>query len=192
MNTDRMDENLSRALRALGDETRRASASPAVRDALLAELRPARRHIRLSWAHAAAAAVVLVGFGFAAAYLMRTPAGPGPEAIAAVQPFVEPVPGPVSAAPVEAAPDTPVARPAVRRSTVAKSAPKRWSDAGELRPITPWFYNSALPAVQQGQVIQLDVPAATAARFGVRAQGPVKAELFIADDGLTRAIRFVQ
>lgn len=190
MNTNRMDENLSRALRTLGDDTRHASASPSVRRALLCELRPARRHLHLSWMHAAAAAVLLVGLGAGIAYWSRGTGAPVPVELATVTPAgPEPV---AAAAPVEIAPETPLARPALRRSTAARNAPKRWSDAGELKPITPWYYNSALPAVSQGQVIQLDVPAATAARFGVRAQGPVKAELFIADDGLTRAIRFVQ
>lgn len=62
----------------------------------------------------------------------------------------------------------------------------------ELRAVTPWFFSAGVPAVESGFLVSMDVPAETAARFGLAARGPVQADLIIGDDGLTRAIRFVQ
>jgi hypothetical protein len=64
--------------------------------------------------------------------------------------------------------------------------------APEIRAVTPWYFNVGVPPVENGQLIRMDVPPETAARFGVVAAGPVEADLIIGDDGLTRAIRFVQ
>ncbi len=61
-----------------------------------------------------------------------------------------------------------------------------------VRTVTPWYFNVGVPPVQNGQLIRMELPPETAARFGVLAAGPVEADLIIGDDGLTRAIRFVQ
>lgn len=64
--------------------------------------------------------------------------------------------------------------------------------APEIRAVTPWYFSVGVPPVENGQLIRMEVPPETAARFGVVAAGPVEADLIIGDDGLTRAIRFVQ
>jgi len=64
--------------------------------------------------------------------------------------------------------------------------------APEMRTVTPWYFNVGVPPVENGQLIRMEVPPETAARFGVVVAGPVEADLIIGDDGLTRAIRFVQ
>lgn len=64
--------------------------------------------------------------------------------------------------------------------------------APPVRAVTQWYYSAGVPPVENGLLIRMEVPAATAARFGVLAPGPVQADLIIGDDGLTRAIRFVQ
>ncbi|MCL4793949.1 MAG: hypothetical protein KJZ84_05270 [Bryobacteraceae bacterium] len=62
----------------------------------------------------------------------------------------------------------------------------------QVEALTPWYFSAGMPPAESGQWIRLEVPADTAARFGVVANGPVQADLIIGDDGLTRAIRFVQ
>lgn len=212
MSNQRMEDNLSQGLHELARETSIRPARPEVREALLAELRrqrPARRRpldrgAQLRWWQAAAAAVVLIGLGFGFAHWTRKspPATvvllPPPPAVtqpsaAAVAPAPDAVNAAVSTAesPVSGAG---IVRPAARKASRQTAAlrPERWSDTGAVRAVTPWFYNTGLPAATNGQVLRLEVTAATAARFGVAASGPVQAEIFIADDGLTRAIRFVQ
>jgi hypothetical protein len=60
------------------------------------------------------------------------------------------------------------------------------------RAVTPWYFSAGVPPVESGQLIRMEVPPETAARFGLLVHGPVQADLIIGDDGLTRAIRFVQ
>ena len=193
MSKERMDENLSRALQALAEETNQGGARDEVKAALLAEVRGRRGKHRQWWWQSAAAAVLLIGLGYGAARWSYSE--PAPKDILAVAPAPHPVEERAPARvldPVSASPETRATVAAVRRARPAPKSPERWSDAGQTKPVTPWYFNEGLPLAERGQVIRLEVPAATAAQFGVLARGPVKADLFIADDGLTRAIRFVQ
>lgn len=62
----------------------------------------------------------------------------------------------------------------------------------QVRAVTPWYFSAGVPPVESGQLIRMEIPPETAARFGILVQGPVQADLIVGDDGLTRAIRFVQ
>jgi hypothetical protein len=83
----------------------------------------------------------------------------------------------------------PEARPAVLRAS-RNSRPNELRS--ELRPVSPWFYSDGLPSPAGGQLVLIRVNQTTARRFGVVSDRPLQAQLLIGDDGLTRAIRFVQ
>lgn len=188
-----MEENLSRALRALAEETKQGGARSGVKTALLAEVRARRGRPRHRWWQTAAAAVLLIGLGFGLARWVR-PEKASPQVVA-VAPAAQPGEAAQEVEVLDAPPPAPEAAravPVIRRARAASKSPQRWSDTGKARPLTPWYFNEGLPLAERGQVIRLEVSAATAAQFGVVARGPVKADLFVADDGLTRAIRFVQ
>lgn len=62
---------------------------------------------------------------------------------------------------------------------------------------TPWFVQRWSPAPVRGQVVRMRVSRGTAAAFGVRRasyrqEDAVEADVFIGDDGIMRAIRFVR
>jgi hypothetical protein len=165
-------------LTALADETRTAEAPYRVRATLLAELAARRRRrLLVRWAPAfvAVAAMLLV------AIVLKRPAAAPPPAPQVVQ--VEPPAAPA----VEVEEDRvvePAPRPLARR--VAQPV------APVQRRATPWFVYSGLPLEAQGQVVNIEVSNSTAASFGVVSARPrVPAQVFIGDDGLARAIRFV-
>jgi hypothetical protein len=179
MNRERMDANLDRALRALAGETRDATPPPRVKGALLRAVRARRR--QTSWWWRSAAAVLLIGAGVLAARWIGTSSEVPPADVAAQ---LTPAPEPPALLL-----DVP---PAPRPRSRPRPRPQRWSDIATVRPVTNWYYSAGLPLTESGQVIRLEVPATTAARFGIAASGPVQADLYVGDDGLTRAIRFVQ
>lgn len=172
------NDNLNAALRALAEETAGAAAPDRVRRALAAELRSrARRRAVGRWWPAAAAAALAIGV-----WLGRPaptePAPPGP-VVASVEPAPAPMPEPAPA-------PAPVAEPP-RARLASTSAPAPSS------AVTPWFFYAGLPPAQRGQVVRIRVNAATAAHFGVyRGDDDVPAQVFIGDDGVARAIRFVR
>lgn len=62
---------------------------------------------------------------------------------------------------------------------------------------TPWFVQRGGIGPVRGQVVRMRVSRGTAAAFGVRGVGystgaAVEADVFIGDDGIMRAIRFVR
>ena len=82
----------------------------------------------------------------------------------------------------------PRALPRVHTAAVASGAATR-----RMRAVTPWYFYAGLPLTGSGQVVRVEVSSATAAQFGVFAgPGLVPAQVFIGDDGLARAIRFVR
>lgn len=66
-----------------------------------------------------------------------------------------------------------------------------------LEEYTPWFVQRGGSVPVRGQVVRMRVSRGTAAAFGVRTVGyspdaAVEADVFIGDDGIMRAIRFVR
>lgn len=171
------NDHLRAAFRALAAETADAAAPERVRRALENELRWRSRRRRLAaWWPAAAAAALILGV-----WLGR----PGPARVTpplAVVAAVDPAPvRPVAAPVAELAPETPRARLAATRTVTPQAA------------VTPWFFYTGLPPAARGQVVRIQVSSATAAQFGVfRGTGDVPAQVFIGDDGVARAIRFVR
>jgi len=191
------NDNLHDALRALAEETSSASAPDQVRANLRAELRARARRKRIStWWPAAAAAALILGIWLGMPS-QQSPSGASNQ-VAEVQPTPPPIalpePKPVTE---EATPrDT---TPLVFRESAAAPSPATRarlvtaSSAADRKPVTPWFFYAGLPATERGQVVGIQVNRETAAQFGVyTASATVPAQVFIGDDGLTRAIRFVR
>jgi hypothetical protein len=188
MNGDKRMRSLETALQRLADETAAARPPARIETALRAEVRR-RRMARYPWWMAAAAALVLVGFW--AATRMDGPAVVVEQGTATATATAS-LP-PRSVEPAAAADDAVEAIPVARRAasrTRPSSRPNELS--GALSPLTPWYYSDGLPEPARGQVVFIRVNPQTARRFGVVSDGPVPAQLWIGDDGLTRAIRFVR
>lgn len=190
-------ENLREALRVIAEETQGLEASPRVAMALRKELKARRRSSlwRAWWPMAAvAAACLVVGIWLGTARQdTQVATAPREELQARFEPApVAAEPTPVVVEPPQQAP----VRQAVRRA--AWNAPARPPAARETggrieRPVTPWYFYTGLPAPAQGQVVRVMVSAQTAAQYGVPSGGgSVPAQVFIGDDGLARAIRFVR
>lgn len=174
-------DNLRDALRALSDETRRGRAPERVRAALMAEMksRARRRRVATWWPAAAAAAAAVLAIGIWLGAPRQQPAGQMAQVVeeAPVPAVME---APVAAAPVESE------RPKARLVSRQVRAPHKSAS-------TPWFFYAGYGRAENGQVVSIRVSAATAAQFGVDGGGgPVAAQVFIGDDGLARAIRFVR
>jgi hypothetical protein len=182
MSSQRAEENLSQALRALARETVDSQASERVRIALVRELRARRRASALRlWLPVAAAVLIVVALW---SVMDRRGAAPRIPEVAAIQPQPAPMP---AVLPEEPAPEPAV--PAVSSAVLrAKPASTRLP-----APVTPWYLNTALPASAEGHVVNVTVDQAVASQFGVYIPGPsVRAQIFVGNDGLARAIRFVQ
>lgn len=184
MTEDKRTVSLLNALRDLADQTEGARPPDRIERELKAHLQR-KQMAKYPWWLAAAAALALAGF-WAATRQGDQPvteqAGVAPAATQ--QPIVEP-----ALAVDEAVEAIPVARPVAVRAS-RKSRPNELSRG--LSPLTPWYYSEGLPSPAQGQIVFIRVNPQTARRFGVVSDGPVQAQLLIGDDGLTRAIRFVQ
>ncbi|MBI4889845.1 MAG: hypothetical protein HY821_04410 [Acidobacteria bacterium] len=129
----------------------------------------------------AAAAALVMGVWIGRSHPAEPSAEPQSAAVTAPAPAVAPVAEAVTEVPAPAAAGTPRAR-------LVRSAPARTAPAA-----TPWFFYNAAPLAEKGHVVPVTVPAATAAQFGViRGTETVPAQLFIGDDGMVRAIRFVR
>jgi hypothetical protein len=188
-------ENLRGALRLLAEETQGMEASSRVREALQRELRGRRRKSfwRAWWPMAAvAAACLVVGVWLGTARQQAGRVALAPPVVAETR-IVEPE---VTPAVVEPPQPAAVVQPAVRRATyTAPAAPRVAGETGSRieRPVSPWYFYTGLPAPAQGQVVRVMVSAQTASQYGVVAMGTsVPAQIFIGDDGLARAIRFVR
>jgi hypothetical protein len=184
-----MSEQLERALRGLAEETHGAEAPARVKSELRKELRRRRAPVVMKhWLQGAAAAVVLVAAGFGLGKFWGTEkAQSAPEQTVVESPQV------AGSSPLM---ETPVIEPEPAATTPVRRAvqrPERWSDTrDEAKALTPWFAYTVAPGQLRGQVIRVEVSAQTAAQFGVVAQGPVSAQVFMTDDGVTRAIRFLK
>lgn len=180
--------DMNETLRALAAETAAEEASPAVRAALFAELakrrKPARPvwqvwSLRL-WPAAAAAACLVAGFWFGTDREPKRGMKPVAQVAAPVEAPAATVELPPPAAVVE-----PEVRPAVRRASTGSTV--------EFAAVTPWYFHAGLPAPATARVVRTQVSVATAQHFGVMPGTAVaEAEILMGDDGLARAIRFLQ
>ncbi len=178
-------DNLQQTLRALAASDREASASPAVKSMLLKEIRGRRRRawmVRWWPAAATAAAALTIGIWLGAPRRVAAPELAWKTHTTPVEPAA---PAGVIELP-SAPPEAPAQPAAVRtpRATLARSS--------QLTPLTPWYVHTGLVPVRQGQVVYLDVGPETARQFGLSIAGPMKAEVFVGDDGMARAIRLVR
>lgn len=77
--------------------------------------------------------------------------------------------------------------------TAVATAAMQESDADAL---TPWYVDGTLPAAESGNVVRMQVSRTAAAAYGAplpdSQDASLQAELFIGDDGMARAIRFVR
>lgn len=183
MTEDKRTASLLNTLRDLADQTEGARPPDRIERELKAHLRR-KQMAKYPWWLVAAAAVALAGFWAATRQGGQVVERAGVVPAAVQQQVLEPAK--VADAAVEA---IPVAKPVAVR-VARKSRPNELSR--ELNPLTPWYYSEGLPAPAQGQIVFIRVNPQTARRFGVVSDGPVPAQLWIGDDGLTRAIRFVQ
>lgn len=179
------EQHLLESLGLLAAETHAATASSRVRGQLRAELRRRawQRRARLWWpALAAAAAVLVLGL-----WWIGRPANLGiapPPVIAAHEPVA-----PAVVEPASPAVRPPAAVPAPRKAPLA-----RWSDRGEgEQAITPWYFNTGLPLEGSGRIVRVKVSAEAAAQFGYFTPAPtVEAQVFLGEDGMARAVRFLR
>lgn len=178
MNGEKRTGALSEALRALAVETEAAEAAPRVRARLGRELERRRwlRRARFIWPVAVAASLLVAGYWIGAR--TRTPevaVTPAQEQPVFVSTPVEPA---LPAAPT----------PAKRAAVVAP----RWSDIREPIPASPWYWRPGMPPASGGRIVLVDVAPETASQFGLPPlDGAWQAQVFVGDDGLTRAVRLV-
>ncbi|WP_321473793.1 hypothetical protein [uncultured Paludibaculum sp.] len=191
------NDNLQSALKALADESRGAQASARVRDALRVELRSRNRRYLAAWWPAAAAAALILGIWLG---VPRKAVQPQPPVVAVAEP--EPAPRPAEVG-TDREVSQPAPTPAVTRATAAYARPPRVRPApepveeqpvsGTVRPLTPWYFYTGLPVSTRGQVVRIRVSNETAAQFGIVAESnAIPAQVFIGDDGVARAIRFIR
>jgi hypothetical protein len=166
---------------------------------------------------AAAAAVLFVLFSYGVVRMMRNQAAPEPKT--AVKTPDKPNSPQNSPDPKESprevafpnedepapAPDNYRNRNApkyrVPRDLFAKTDPQRGSNsmvgndyASDFIPVS---YGASLPPLESGRIIRVEMPRSVLAALGIpvnrdRMDERVKADVLLGDDGLTRAIRFVQ
>ena len=176
------NENLRNALRTLSMETRDVCTAPRVKSNLLLEIRKQQRNalVRKWWPAVAVAALVMgVWLGL-------------PKAAVPVAPTRIDSPAEVVSTPAPTLPlvvEAPAAVPARPVRTATYSAPQ---PAKQLNPLTPWYIHPGIPEARQGHMVYMDVGPETARLFGLTTTGPLKAEVFLGDDGLARAIRLVR
>lgn len=193
------NENLQSALRALAGETSGAQASAHVRHALRAELRARSHRRRLStWWPAAAAAALIIGIWLG---MPRKTVQPQPPTVAVAEP--EPAPSRTPEVGTDREISQPAPAPAITRAAAAFPKPSRVRPSpersdeqpvtGTVHPLTPWYFYTGLPVSTRGQVVRIRVSNETAAQFGIIAESnAVPAQVFIGDDGVARAIRFIR
>lgn len=185
---ERDNEPIRRALEALARDMKGQEAPPRVEAALRQAFR--QRHSRPVWRNpwwmAAAAAVMLLATGL---LFRREP----PRVVARVPP-----PAPVEPAPIQRKAEpakVPVAvirRPKRARQTVPSPAPRQQEVATEFIPVN----GGALP-FDRGRVMRVRLPRSALGTLGLpfdedRALQTVKADVLVGEDGMLRAVRFVQ
>lgn len=193
------NENLHSALKALAAETSGAQASAHVRHALRAELRARARRRRLStWWPVAAAAALIIGVWLG---MPRKAVQPQHPTVAVVEP--EPARPSTPEVGTDREISQPAPTPAITRAAASFPRPSRVRPSperseeqpvtGTVHPLTPWYFYTGLPVSTRGQVVRIRVSNETAAQFGIIAESnAVPAQVFIGDDGVARAIRFIR
>ncbi len=151
------------------------------------------------WALAAAAALLLGLFAYAA--LRDTRSEAGRQQVAPTLANSPAPPGPMASAPKNLEP-APLPEHQRLRVKTKPAAPRyrieRYLVESEIATdFLPLYDNEAVPKTAGLQTIRVEVPRVLLSRFGLpmsfeRAAEPVKADLLIGPDGQTRAIRFVQ
>jgi len=189
------EESLRRALAEFAAETGSGAASDRVRQSLQHEVR--RRAYR-RWALAGfvaalatAAALSAILFG-----VTRRPAAtlvPAPTQTAAGR---TPAPNDLTV-PAVAAVDSTTAGPPLAAGTKQVRRSRKQQASGDWRKgeivLSPWYYNTALPASARSVLVRSEVDARTAMRFGVVPAGnTAPVEILFGEDGLPRAMRFVR
>ena len=164
------EEQVRSALRALADQDRGLEAPPLVEQRVMQGFRKLHRQKRLKgavlWSGALAASLVI-----AALWTMREAPQPAP------------APAPIETAELEPPEPTfeqPAPRPRQRREVVT-----------QFFPLT----DSALP-MDRGQILRVRVPVSTMRAVGLPVhpdhwQERVDADVFVGEEGIARAIRFV-
>ena len=114
------------------------------------------------------------------------------------RPAVVPLPQTVDAAPQTDSQTVPAVR-SVRRSTPRRATTTATGEQARetVTEYIPLTYLDDATAMESGQVVRIDVPRSSLAAFGLpvaqdRLDERVKADIIVGDDGLARAIRFVQ
>jgi hypothetical protein len=198
------EAKLSAGLRALASSEDALRASDKVETALLAAFRQAQTQPAVlplrHWAWAAAAALLL----FAGLLAARQSNGPAVEVVTS-----SPTPTPIVAPPslFATTASASVEKPMPMRKRFAKRAARpryqiermlvESEIATDFLPLSDLTGSEVLPKPESLQVIRVELPRTALASFGLpmsfeRAAEPVKADLVVGSDGLTRAIRFVQ
>ena len=182
------EHELIRAIRALAASAP-PQAPPAVEQKLLAAFRQ-RQHsrIRVRWVAAAVAAAALAA---ALAFVFRLPPPPRPEARVIVPPppaLVASAPGPV-----------PAAKRAPRRRSALPQRPL--SESSAVPEVATKFYElpdaDIFAPVEDATVVRVQLPRSFMRVVGLpvnedRAAERIRADVVLGQDGIARAVRFVQ
>ncbi|MGH9722015.1 MAG: hypothetical protein ACRD8O_17545 [Bryobacteraceae bacterium] len=183
--TDSEERKLRAGLNALAND--RSEAAPVrIETALLAEFR--RRRSKRAWRKAAAwgsiaAALVVIAVGRARREEPVRPSVPAVKPIELTQPPA--VPLAVAAA---------ASKPAPTRRPRRPAPPARLEVATGFFPVAG---GDLLSPFDRGQMVRVRLPRSALGVFGLpfnedRASGTVKADVLLGEDGMARAIRFVQ
>jgi hypothetical protein len=197
MRPEERNEEVTVALRALArDMEARCEAPPALETTLREAYRGHRR--KLSWRRrlmlAAIAASVVMLVASAAVWLRRSPA-PAPAAPVAAIPQPAPAVAPKAEAPAAVA-----SVPRARRSTAQARrvrrpvAPRRTEIVTEFLPVAG---GDSFGPPGRGRLVRVRLPRAALWAYGLpmnvdRPEETVTADVLMGEDGLARAIRFVQ
>ncbi|MFN0169920.1 MAG: hypothetical protein ACKV22_26150 [Bryobacteraceae bacterium] len=188
---ERDNGQIRRALEALARDMENQEAPRHVKAGLRMAFR--QRHSKPAWRNpwwmAAAAAVILLASGL---LLQRKEPGvvarvPEPAPVAETPPAV--IPEKAVTAEIRAAA---VRRPKRARQMAPNPAPRRQEVTTEFIPVN----GGALP-FDRGRLMRVRLPRSAMSSFGLpfdedRAQQPVKADVLVGEDGMLRAVRFVQ
>ncbi len=191
------EKALSAGLGALSGELRSSEAPPRVEEALLKAFRNAAsrptapaRVVRLArpqaWVFAALAAAAVI-----AAFLVdwRQPPVAPPEATAARGPLA-----PAAEAPAAVA--APPAASRARRPAPAVTAARAATRTEVATDFFPLRYGRLLEPGESAQLVRIELPRTEMARFGLAppydtAAATVRADVLMGEDGIARAVRFV-
>lgn len=209
---------LSAGLKSLAASDEEKAAPHGVETALLNAFRahstnppaprfPVRSRIWPRWALAAAAAI-LIAFGFIVYRAIRNEARKDDKAHAGKTPAPQPVvkreeevakengeskPPRGSRAPQSRRGN----RPRLNKPFIIDSMTTYAKDSEDATDFFPLSYGGDQRPMERGEVIRVQMPSSALIAFGLpvnveRADMPVKADLLVGDDGMARAIRFIR